>query len=137
MLYRAYMTGGHLVREARLRAGLTQRQLGAAAGVSQPSIARIEAGTTGATVAQVQRLVEACGLELRIWLVARDDSDWSVAQANLRLDPDARVRQHQAALHFIRAGREARPISDARGDRQTRTAGQPRTLRRSHTRSGP
>jgi transcriptional regulator with XRE-family HTH domain len=107
------MSAGRLVREARLRAGLTQRQLAAAAGLSQPTIARIESGATGATLSQVQRLVDACGLELRLGLVPRDDSDWSVAQANLRLDPDARVRQHQAALRFIRAGRAARASRQA------------------------
>jgi hypothetical protein len=39
--------------------------------------------------------------------VPADDAQWSVAQANLRLDPEARVHQHQAAVRFIQAGREA------------------------------
>jgi transcriptional regulator with XRE-family HTH domain len=96
-----------MVREARLRAGLTQRALAAAAGKSQPTVARIEGRITSPTVTQVSRLVEACGLELRVGLVPRDDSDWSVASANLQHDADARVRQHQAALRFARAGRQA------------------------------
>jgi transcriptional regulator with XRE-family HTH domain len=100
-------TAAILVREARRRAGLTQRQLAKLAGLSQATIARIESGATQPTLAQVCRLVEACGLELQVRLVPADNSDWSLAQANLRLDPDARVRQHQAALRFARAGREA------------------------------
>jgi hypothetical protein len=36
-----------------------------------------------------------------------DDSNWSVARSNLALDIDSRVRQHQAALRFARAGRAA------------------------------
>ena len=125
------MSGGHLVREARLRAGLTQRQLAVRTGLSQSTIARIESGITQPTLAQVQGLVEACGLELRSWLVPRDDADWSVAQGNLRLDPDARVRQHQAALRFVRAGREAR----ARGEPRVRP--EPRQRSESRQRSEP
>jgi transcriptional regulator with XRE-family HTH domain len=102
------VNAGQLVREARLRAGLTQRQLAGATGLSQATVARIESGVIGASFAQVGRLIDACGLEIRVNIVARDDADWSVAQANLRLDPDARVRQHQAALRFARAGRDAR-----------------------------
>jgi transcriptional regulator with XRE-family HTH domain len=98
---------GQIVREARHRVGLTQRQLATKAGISQPTIARIESGATQATFTQVRRLVEACGLDLQFVIVEADDSDWSVASANLRLDPDARVRQHQAAVRFARAGRES------------------------------
>jgi transcriptional regulator with XRE-family HTH domain len=105
--YHPLVSARHLIREARRRSGLTQRQLAAAAKVSQPTIARVESGAVQPTLEQVQRLVAACGLELRVSLVAADDGDWSVAQASLRLDPEARVRQHQAALRFARAGREA------------------------------
>ncbi|MGZ5307526.1 MAG: helix-turn-helix domain-containing protein [Actinomycetota bacterium] len=106
------MDAARIVREARLRAGLSQRRLAALVGVSQPTIARIESGATRPSLARVSALVEACGLDLRISIMERDDSDWSVASANLRLDPDGRVRQHQAALRFVRAGREA--LSGAR-----------------------
>ena len=101
------MDGGHLVREARLRAGLTQREVAERTGLSQPTIARLESGAIQPSFSQVDRLIRACGLELRVGLATADDSDWSVAQANLRLSPDARVRQHQAALRFARAGRLA------------------------------
>src|SRR5437879_1875814 len=101
------MNASQLVREARLRAGLTQRRLASAIGVSQPTVARIESGATQPSFAQVVRLVEACGLELGVSLTDRDESDWSVASGNLGLGPDARVRQHQTALRFARAGRRA------------------------------
>jgi transcriptional regulator with XRE-family HTH domain len=119
------MNGGQQVREARLRAGLTQRRLAARVGLSQPGVARIESGITRPTLPQVQGLVEACGLELRWWLVPRDDSDWSVAQSNLRLDAEARVRQHQAALRFIRAGQEARAGREAAAGQEARARGEP------------
>lgn len=96
-----------MVREARRRAGLTQRNLAGLVGVSQPTVARIESGATQPTVELVDRLIRACGLELRVELAEQDDADWSVASANLRLDPEARVHQHQAALRFARAGQTA------------------------------
>jgi transcriptional regulator with XRE-family HTH domain len=96
-----------LVREARLRAGLTQQQLAERSGTTQSAIARIERGTTEPSYERVQRLIEACGFELVPRIAASDDSDWSVASTNLRLTYDARVRQHQAALRFARLGREA------------------------------
>jgi transcriptional regulator with XRE-family HTH domain len=53
---------------ARREAGLSQRALAAATGVSPSTIARIEKGRMEPTVALITRLVEACGLELRMSL---------------------------------------------------------------------
>ena len=101
------MQAKQIVSESRRRAGITQRALADLAEVSQPTIARIESGVSKPSLDRVVRLVEACGLELRVALVEADDSDWSVARSNLNLDPQARVRQHMAALRFAQAGREA------------------------------
>jgi len=101
------MEGGRIVREARRRAGLTQRELGERVGTTQSAIARIERGATEPAYDRVRRFVAACGFELIPRIAARDDSDWSVASANLRLSLDGRVRQHQAAVRFAREGREA------------------------------
>ena len=104
------MTGGILVREARRRAGLTQAELALRVGTTQSAIARVERGRTEPSVQRVREIVRASGLELEVRLAPRDDSDWSVARANLVLDADERVRQHQAALRFARAGRAAREL---------------------------
>ncbi|MGH9157871.1 MAG: helix-turn-helix domain-containing protein, partial [Acidimicrobiales bacterium] len=61
-----------LVREARHRAGLSQAQLAARAGTSQPAIARYEKARTMPDLATLHRIVEACGLELRYQLSAPD-----------------------------------------------------------------
>ena len=95
------------MREARRRAGLTQRELAERAGTTQSAIARIERGATEPAYDRVRRLVSACGFDLVPRIAPKDESDWSVAQANLRLGPEARVRQHQAAVRFAREGREA------------------------------
>jgi transcriptional regulator with XRE-family HTH domain len=101
------MHGGQIVREARRRAGLTQRELAGRVGTTQSAIARIERGATEPSYDRVRQLVEACGFDLVPRIVEADDSDWSVASVNLRLTPEARVRQHQEAVRFARSGREA------------------------------
>jgi transcriptional regulator with XRE-family HTH domain len=53
---------GAAIRAARKRAGLTQVQLAAAAGVTQPTISGIEAGRQDATVAGLGRIAEAFGV---------------------------------------------------------------------------
>ncbi len=56
---------GRMLREARARAGLTQRRLSAKAGIPQETIARIERGRADPRVTTLDRLLEACeyGLE--------------------------------------------------------------------------
>ena len=101
------MRAASVIREARRRAGLTQSGLAARLGTTQSAIARLESGATEPAFGRVLDAVRACGLELTSSLVARDDSDWSVASFNLTLRPDERVRRHQAALRLALAGREA------------------------------
>ncbi|MET0831886.1 MAG: helix-turn-helix transcriptional regulator [Acidimicrobiia bacterium] len=101
------MTAGSLAREARRRSGLTQAELASRIGTTQSAVARLENDRSATSFDRLARIARACGLELVPTLRPADDSDWSVASANLRLDVDARVRQHQAALRFASAGRGA------------------------------
>ena len=55
---------GRMVRYARRRAGLTQRQLAAKAGIPQETIARIERGRVDPRVGTLDRLLESCGYGL-------------------------------------------------------------------------
>ena len=106
------MEAGALIREARRRAGLTQAELAGRLSTTQSAIARLERGGTEPSYERVAQAVRACGLELVPQLLADVDADWSVASVNLAVDPETRVRRHQAALRFARAGREA--LADAR-----------------------
>ena len=101
------MQGGHLVREARRRAGLTQAQLAGRLGTTQSAIARLERGGSEPSFAKVAAAARACGVELVPRLIDIDEADWSVASTNLGLSVDARIRQHQHALRFAVAGRKA------------------------------
>jgi transcriptional regulator with XRE-family HTH domain len=55
------MDAARVLRQARLRAGLTQRQLGEKAGVPQSMIGRVEARAVIPRVDTLDRLLEACG----------------------------------------------------------------------------
>ncbi|MGH3413466.1 MAG: helix-turn-helix transcriptional regulator [Marmoricola sp.] len=83
--------GNDLVREARKRAALSQRELAEKAGTTQSAIARIETGRSTPTFDTVLRLVRLCGLDLDIMLVERDDSDWHQARRLLELTPEQRI----------------------------------------------
>jgi transcriptional regulator with XRE-family HTH domain len=85
--------GNDLVREARKRAALTQRELAEKAGTTQSAIARLESGRTRPAFDDVLRLVRLCGFDLDIMLVERDASDWSQAKRQLELTPDERARR--------------------------------------------
>ncbi|MGH3074161.1 MAG: helix-turn-helix domain-containing protein [Gaiellales bacterium] len=55
-----------LLRDARDHAGLTQRELARRAGTSQAMVARIERGQQSPSIATLDRLVRACGLDLTV-----------------------------------------------------------------------
>ncbi len=57
---------GRMVREARARAGLTQRQLSAKSGIPQETIARIERGRADPRVNTLDRLLAACEFGLEV-----------------------------------------------------------------------
>jgi transcriptional regulator with XRE-family HTH domain len=102
------MYGGDLVREARRRAGVTQRQLAERGGTTQSAIARLETGQTNPSFDLVVRLIEACGFRLDVFLDPYDDSDLAQAQAVLREpDADTRIDSMEAAVAFAEELRAA------------------------------
>ena len=101
------MIAGHLIKEARRRAGLSQADLAERVGTTQSAIARLERGRTSPTLERTRELIRACGLDLRFELVPVDDADLSLARTNRTLSVDARVRQQANALAFATAARRA------------------------------
>ncbi len=102
------MRGGQLIREARRRAGLPQRQVAERLGTTQSVVARWEADVTAPTFDTVVRALRACGFELDVHLVPHEDGfahDWSLARQNLPLSPEERFAQHQAWVEFGEEGR--------------------------------
>jgi predicted nucleotidyltransferase/DNA-binding XRE family transcriptional regulator len=60
------VTAGALLRQARSRAGLTQRELAQRAGVAQSVVAAYESGTREPSLGTLAALVEATGISLSI-----------------------------------------------------------------------
>ena len=82
---------GRMVREARQRAKLTQRQLAAKAGIPQETIARIERGRVDPRVGTLDRLLEACGYGLESLPRLGIGVDRSQIQALLEMTPSERL----------------------------------------------
>lgn len=93
---------------ARRRARLSQRALAAATGVSPSTIVRIEKGRMEPTLALLTRLVEACGLELRVSLAAPGTNDRNARTGALSMEDRLRENDRLAALHLIGQQHRAR-----------------------------
>ena len=63
------MTSGMLIREARLRAGLSQVELSERSGKDRAQIARWERDVVEPSFETLRELVRACGLDLETTLV--------------------------------------------------------------------
>jgi transcriptional regulator with XRE-family HTH domain len=99
-----------LVREARSRAGLTQRELAARAGTSQSVVARVEAGQTRPGSETLRRLLEAAGFELRAEILPLPVADTHMLEDVARilsLTPEQRLREVANVSRFESAARRA------------------------------
>lgn len=105
------MLSADLLREARVRAGLTQRELARAARRPQSSIARWESSRVQPSLETLRELVRACGLELRLGLANYDDSYAEWIDRALALTPSERL---DASVQVANAVRELEPAFEAR-----------------------
>jgi transcriptional regulator with XRE-family HTH domain len=97
-------TPAGLLRTARTRAGLSQRDLARRAGTAQSVVARIEQGATSPTWETLSRLLAAAGFELeaRLGLHATDASHMlSDVPRILRLTPDERLIELRNISRFL------------------------------------
>ncbi len=104
---------GIAVRNARLSANLSQRELARRARTAQSVVARIEGGQTNPTIETLMHLVAATGFALEIGLVPRAvadpviqaykrDIDRSLLRENLTKSIDDRVNSLQALARLAR-----------------------------------
>jgi transcriptional regulator with XRE-family HTH domain len=82
-----------LIREARLRAGLTQQELADRSGRERSVIARWEQGAVSPSLEALLEVIQACGFDLPLELAERDDSTDERLQKNARLSPERRVQR--------------------------------------------
>ena len=63
---------GLLLRKARERAGVSQRELAERLGCTQPAISQLEAGGASLSIRTLQRVADALGCDLQVAIVSRD-----------------------------------------------------------------
>ncbi|HUO67840.1 MAG TPA: helix-turn-helix transcriptional regulator [Gammaproteobacteria bacterium] len=97
-----------LLRDARTRAGLSQRALAHRAGTSQSVVARIESGQTSPSWETLRQLLRAAAFELHVELSPLSDRRThmldDVARI-LRLTPEQRLLELRNAARMIAAAR--------------------------------
>ena len=92
------MRGGALIREARLRAGLTQAELSELTGRERSVIARWEQGAVSPSIDNLIQIVQACGFDLPLVLIAKDTTADEQLRKNTLLSPERRARQMLSRL---------------------------------------
>lgn len=98
----------NLLREARMRAGLSQRELARRGRTAQSVVARIERGLTSPSWETLTRLLAAAGLELHAGLELRPTAHSHMlddVERILRLTPEERLAEVRNASRFTAAAR--------------------------------
>jgi len=91
------MTAAQVIREARLRAGLTQAELAARLGRERAQVARWEIGAQEPSFANLRSVVEACGFAFRIEIAERQETPELDAELIVSV-PQAPQQRVQALL---------------------------------------
>ena len=99
-----FTLAGSLLFDARRRCGLTQAELAACAGVVRPLISQYETGKKDPSVSMLARLLDACGMELRMHASVVTDSD----RDQYRRDEEVGFDQAERNAH--RARREVASV---------------------------
>jgi uncharacterized protein len=87
------------IRRARADAGLSQVDLAARAGTSQPALARYETGAALPTLPTLERLLAACGRRLEIRTPPATQAIVSATSARGQLGPQAKkLRRRRGSL---------------------------------------
>lgn len=107
------MDAAQVLRDARRAARLTQRALAARTSIPQPTIARIESGAQVPRVDTLDRLLTACGHDLRAMRVRDEDGngvDRAQLRALLRRTPAERARAGATSGRMLLRAATARQV---------------------------
>jgi transcriptional regulator with XRE-family HTH domain len=99
-----FVTSAQVIREARLKASLTQAELAERLGRDRAQVARWETGGQEPSFENVRAAVEACGFVLKVEIAEREENPALDAQLETSLlqAPQQRV---QALLDELSSGR--------------------------------
>jgi transcriptional regulator with XRE-family HTH domain len=92
-----------LIREARLRAGLTQAELAARARRDRSVVARWEQGAVAPSLETLLELLHACGFDLPLRLVPHETATRERLRGAALLSPERRIER---LLTRLRAGED-------------------------------
>ena len=109
------MSAATYLNQARRAAGFSQRELSRRAGVPQSAIARIERGQQVPRADTLERLLEACGFELRLGPKRGGGVDRPEIDRFLELSPRERIERGTAVARLAEAygiSDEGRTIAD-------------------------
>jgi transcriptional regulator with XRE-family HTH domain len=97
------MSAGQLIRSARQAEGLTQAQLARRLGITQPSVARLEAAGDNVTLATLQRALFVMNrtLELRSAQMPSSVDETQIVEA-LALTPGERLERFEREYANVR-----------------------------------
>src|SRR3954468_20275094 len=105
------MTPGELLRDARRRHRVTQKQLAARARTSQAAISRIERDAVSPSVATLANLLDVLGEELELDANPIDyGHDRTLYDVTLSLSPADRIRAGSRASRSVVMIRNARSV---------------------------
>ena len=104
------MRAASQVNQARRAAGLSQRELSRRTGVPQSAIARIEGGRQIPRADTLEKLLKACGFELRLAPARGGGVDRSQIEEWLEFAPAERLRRAAGYGSVLNRLREARPV---------------------------
>lgn len=113
MVSQAALHGGLLIRQARLRAGISQQKLAQELNTSQSLIARWERGVVEPGFITVVGAVRACGLDLAVRVVEYDTDHDLMIKETLKLSPVERLRRMQHVRQQFEKLKPGRDLSDA------------------------
>lgn len=100
------MIPGEVLRDARRRRGVSQKQLAIRARTKQSAISRIESGRVSPTFETLRTLLDLLGDELTIGSEHPDTGvDLTLNEGNLRLSPEDRVRKGLGWADVVRESR--------------------------------
>ena len=96
---------GDLLREARLRAGLTQAELAQRAGTARSQVSRYERAEVLPSLETLRRLIRVCGLDLsfRLFNADLEEHDATLIAQLLPLTAEERVERAVRAVKHVYA----------------------------------
>ena len=103
------MSAATYVNQARRAAGVSQRELSRRTGVPQSAIARIERGQQVPRADTLEKLLQACGFELRLGPARGGGVDLSQIDEWLAFTPAERLARATGYGRMLERIRSARP----------------------------